>query len=231
MSCCVVYPLLFLLFSCVWMSEVQQEEHRNKTESTEHLDVEESDAALTSAEFQENFLREIYTELKTLKARQEVTEEQLRRTVAFSATLGPIGNLGPFNTDITVVFRKVFVNEGGAYNPTTGIFTAPVKGIYFFTIGGLYQPSKAMVLDLMKNGQKVLSVYKSSKAKHYDSGSRSVSLNLEKGDHVYIQLRSKTWIYDDVNVHSIFSGHLLFSPPITKAYVLPADALPATTQH
>ncbi|CAG5849348.1 unnamed protein product [Menidia menidia] len=48
--------------------------------------------------------------------------------LSFSAALTvPMDNPG------TIVFDKIFVNEGGFYNPTTGVFTAPVDGHYLFS--------------------------------------------------------------------------------------------------
>ncbi|XP_028849618.1 EMILIN-1b [Denticeps clupeoides] len=39
----------------------------------------------------------------------------------------------PMVTSGTIVFDKVFVNEGQSYSPRTGIFTAPLDGRYFFS--------------------------------------------------------------------------------------------------
>ncbi|XP_041672564.1 EMILIN-1-like [Cheilinus undulatus] len=39
----------------------------------------------------------------------------------------------PMERSGTIVFDKIFVNEGDFYDPKTGIFTAPVDGHYFFS--------------------------------------------------------------------------------------------------
>ncbi|XP_077374370.1 EMILIN-1-A-like isoform X2 [Festucalex cinctus] len=39
----------------------------------------------------------------------------------------------PMETPGTIIFDKIFVNEGDFYDPRTGIFTAPVDGHYFFS--------------------------------------------------------------------------------------------------
>uniref|UniRef100_A0A673I9F5 Cerebellin 7 n=1 Tax=Sinocyclocheilus rhinocerous TaxID=307959 RepID=A0A673I9F5_9TELE len=131
--------------------------------------------------------------------------------VAFAATLGNTGSLGPFNTEITLVYKDVFVNEGHAYNPTTGIFTAFVKGVYFFTFSGHNHSSKPMSLRLLKNGQQMITVYNHPRGGRYETASNSISLTLEKGDQVYMRLRENTWVFDNENDHTSFSGHLLFS--------------------
>uniref|UniRef100_A0A672KBB8 Cerebellin 7 n=1 Tax=Sinocyclocheilus grahami TaxID=75366 RepID=A0A672KBB8_SINGR len=237
MSCTILYPLLLLLFSCSTLSEVQQKEKEEQAEGTERLKVEESSVLLAFGEFQPQIFTWIQSELAELKSTVsclkntlQVTEEQLEQLkrkgnllsvlisqnekkdkVAFAATLGNTGSLGPFNTEITLVYKDVFVNEGRAYNPTTGIFTAFVKGVYFFTFSGHNHSSKPMSLRLLKNEQQMITVYNHPQGGRYETASNSISLTLEKGDQVYMRLRENTWVFDNENDHTSFSGHLLFS--------------------
>ncbi|KAG7250241.1 hypothetical protein CRUP_007294 [Coryphaenoides rupestris] len=48
--------------------------------------------------------------------------------LSFSAAL-----TNPMERPGTIVFDKIFVNEGDFYDPVTGVFTAPVDGHYFFS--------------------------------------------------------------------------------------------------
>ncbi|KAI4808331.1 hypothetical protein KUCAC02_000395 [Chaenocephalus aceratus] len=61
-------------------------------------------------------------------------------------------------TDITLIDRTVITNIGGA-SPSTGVFVAPVAGVYYFTIffhaGGKYEA----LLRLYKNNELVVVTY------------------------------------------------------------------------
>ena len=52
---------------------------------------------------------------------------------AFSANRSTALNIS--STNQTVVFNAVTHNQGSHYNSGTGIFTAPVSGLYFFSAG------------------------------------------------------------------------------------------------
>ncbi|KAK7159558.1 hypothetical protein R3I94_005794 [Phoxinus phoxinus] len=130
--------------------------------------------------------------------------------VAFAATLGHV--FGPFNEAVTLVYDHVFVNVRRAYNPTTGIFTAPVKGVYFFMVSAFHD-SWFMDLRLFKNEQQMVTIYNEPHGRYESapiSASKSISLILEEGDQVYVKLFENAWVYDDENYHNSFVGHLLF---------------------
>ncbi|XP_041922457.1 multimerin-2-like [Alosa sapidissima] len=138
--------------------------------------------------------------------------EREQRRVSFSASLltSGDGHTGPFSAATPLVYRHVFTNVGDGYNPNTGIFTAPVRGVYHFVVflhgAGSSTPTG---LSLHKNGEHVAVAYS-----HQTSGSitpsNGASLLLEVGDVVYVKLWPNSWVFDSQNRHTTFSGHLLF---------------------
>ncbi|XP_036940732.1 complement C1q tumor necrosis factor-related protein 6-like [Acanthopagrus latus] len=155
-------------------------------------------------------LEELKAELQKNKEQLDGLKKEVRgNRVAFGAALGNVGNVGHFNTEITLVYKKVFSNTG-SYNPATGIFTAPVKGFYYFSFSGHNHSIKPMGLRLMKNGEQMVTVYNHPAGNRYETATNGMTLQLEAGDQVCMRLRAHTWIVDNINSHSTFIGHLLF---------------------
>ncbi|KAL6463090.1 hypothetical protein MHYP_G00274810 [Metynnis hypsauchen] len=133
--------------------------------------------------------------------------------VAFSAALGlPAGLRGPFNVEITLVYKNVLTNIGNAYNSSTGIFTAPLKGVYYirFTASVYDNKSYNLGLNLYKNGDHLMHLGENSVdgiAKHVSSG---VALELVAGDQVYTKLPVNYVVWDDSLFRTSFSGFLIF---------------------
>ncbi|XP_052386034.1 complement C1q-like protein 4 isoform X2 [Carassius gibelio] len=153
--------------------------------------------------------------LKTLKEHSQKLEflqkENEAKKVAFSAGLleSETGHTGPSNSVITLVYKKVFSNIGGAYDSNTGVFTAPVKGAYYFKFYGHGHGGTTMAVSLLKNGKTQCSVF-AWKPTSNGNGSNGVVLTLEIGDQISTQLWANTWVYDDPESYTSFGGFLIF---------------------
>ncbi|KAG8011561.1 Complement C1q tumor necrosis factor-related protein 3 [Nibea albiflora] len=152
--------------------------------------------------------------LQQLTARVEKLERECeargKSQVAFSASLFTSEqetHHGPFNTDTTLVFKKVTTNVGNAYNSITGIFTAPIKGLYYMRFTSCVGESSPLNTALMKNGENMVAVYDNRGA--HASGSNGVTLVLEKGDTVWIALWAQKSVFDQSR-RTTFSGFLVF---------------------
>uniref|UniRef100_A0AAR2JK64 C1q domain-containing protein n=1 Tax=Pygocentrus nattereri TaxID=42514 RepID=A0AAR2JK64_PYGNA len=144
-----------------------------------------------------------------LSAEEPGEENSRRRKVAFSYASGLNGNFGPHSSDITVVFRKKITDVGKAFSPVTGVFTAPLRGVYYFRFNLLGISSYWLAVCLYKNHTKILDVTKYPKGQ-YKYAVGGATLLLQKGDHVYIKLRQKSQVSDNSDNHCTFSGFLLF---------------------
>lgn len=153
--------------------------------------------------------------------------------IAFSAGLTISGKIGPFSTETALIYSRVFTNSGSAYNPITGmhyhkhlnialkrdktdlsdsvagIFTAPVKGVYYFRFTAFNNKDKEwMAVNLYHNGQRIL--HNSEAANGHTFIANALILQLEQGSVVSLRLQQNCGLYDDSSSLNTFSGFLLF---------------------
>ncbi|CAL8373763.1 unnamed protein product [Boreogadus saida] len=137
-------------------------------------------------------------------------QESRSAAVGFTAALGH--SLGPVPIDIKVKYQEIISNMGKGYNPATGIFTAPVSGMYYFsyTMYNDVAPTPKAFMSLMKNGQRIVSTWDTKGDDSNDSATNAAVLQLKAGDQVYTILYETHQIYDDGANYNTFSGFLLF---------------------
>ncbi|KAG9282205.1 cerebellin-4-like [Astyanax mexicanus] len=150
-------------------------------------------------------LLELKSEL--LKMQKENTGSVTVPKVAFSAALTDSGTVGPFS----VQTQKVITNVGKAYNSNTGVFTAPVKGIYYFRFTALgFMHSNAMSVNLHKNQQTLMHIGSYNTHGYHEFISSGLTLELEVGDEIYTSLSATYKLYDNSNNSTTFTGFLLY---------------------
>ncbi|KAK9514878.1 hypothetical protein VZT92_025561 [Zoarces viviparus] len=145
-------------------------------------------------------------------ALQELQNSNKVGKVAFSASLLTSGD---GNTEseghVPLIYRNVFTNIGNHYDPNTGHFTAPVRGVYYFRFTGhVAHSDRSMIMRLVKNGRLMVTAgdRSTTSTDPEDNASNGVVLQLEVGDAVSIQMNGEVW--DDLYHRTTFSGFLLF---------------------
>lgn len=101
-----------------------------------------------------------------------------------------------YGTPIPFDFARV--NQGNAMNLTSGTFTAPLPGIYFFSFGGMAQFSSSnssayLEVALHLNGEKIgfALVEEENVVSHqYSQLTLQSTLNLKKDDRVWVEITS-----------------------------------------
>ncbi|KAI4871916.1 hypothetical protein NFI96_032278, partial [Prochilodus magdalenae] len=173
------------------------------------------------------------TELSAVKSKLAASDQEVetlkkeitgRPKVAFSAALTDSGTVGPYDVQTRLVFTKVFTNVGAAYNSATGVFTAPVKGLYYFRFTALgYLRSNAMAVNLHKNQQTLMHVGAYNTHGFHEFLSSGLVLELDVGDTVFTSLTATYKLFDNSNNSTTFTGFLLYPNSLQGSLVSAQD--------
>ena len=107
-----------------------------------------------------------------------------------------------------VKFDKVLTNNKNCYNPTTGVFTAPITGLYQVSATVMSSSSKSLYVHLWQNENSMVALYA---AAGYNEATVNTVLNLKKNDRLYLKVKdgSRAMNNGKEYPYSTFSGYLL----------------------
>jgi len=115
----------------------------------------------------------------------------------------------------TLVFPDVQVNDGDGYNGTTGVFTAPVTGVYMLTcmMQGHGDAEDNFQVEMLVDGMRKVDIFKDGAMSDEDQNSTiEVATRLVKGQKVWLRTMHKETAFDSnpkwANGNA-FSGALL----------------------
>jgi complement C1q subcomponent subunit B len=127
------------------------------------------------------------------------------RDVAFTAILSKDVTVKP---NEVVKYDRMITNWGKAYQPSTGVFTAPYHGLYSFSCTLMAHQDYAVHVIICKNGKKQSQIF--SNTKTYPQASQTLELELKRGDKITIQnARKIPGKLHDHGSYNIFSGFLV----------------------
>ncbi|XP_052814185.1 thrombospondin-1-like [Mya arenaria] len=94
-----------------------------------------------------------------------------------------------------ITFTAVILNEGNAFNKTTGLFTAPSSGNYFFSVQLCVQSRQSIYFNIRKGNTDMSSITFLTSAYDYGynsnpCGTSPVVTKLQAGDHVWVYMYS-----------------------------------------
>ncbi|XP_041374698.1 multimerin-2-like [Gigantopelta aegis] len=159
----------------------------------------------TDITFQQ-FAKEVTTKLIQLQTEVDSLKAKAAKdvVVAFHAEIS-VG-LTDMLTHSVIRFNKVDVNIGNGYNSGSGMFRAPVSGVYLIFLQVYSVPGHFVAISLFKKGMEVNEAVAGSGGYHTSTVAQMMHLN--KGEDVWEQhLVGDTSLNKYHRVH--FSGFLL----------------------
>ena len=141
--------------------------------------------------------------------------------------------LGPVSANTLVTFDKILTNVGNSFDAVTSHFVSPISATYvimahvmgvdereahaFIMVNDRHQVTSRVVIN--KTNERVKPIPNRTyrlqipvhATTHFGSGSQSLVLTLQRGDHIWIELGTGSALMND---YTTFSGFVLFSSDV-----------------
>ncbi|XP_060595286.1 complement C1q tumor necrosis factor-related protein 5-like [Ruditapes philippinarum] len=149
-----------------------------------------------------------------MKAKREEELIQLqgkleRPPIAFHAH--HVADLVLDTTDEIVIFTKSVINEGTGYDTSTGIFTAPVGGLYQFSVHTCVYKGMYAYIGIVLEG-KVIAADMNYDKDHFTCSAFGAIARVKSGEKVWVKSTvsdSVRKLYQDSHRMITFSGMLV----------------------
>ncbi|KAL4230897.1 Elastin microfibril interfacer 2 [Mactra antiquata] len=130
--------------------------------------------------------------------------------VAFSATFS--GKIEDAGAGQHMKFKNVILNDYEGYDPDTGVFRAPVCGVYSFTYVVASSLSTFVDATLVVKNKKINGAYsKVINHKNINQGTNTAIVHLHKGEQVWVEFKQDSSIKAEDELYNSFSGFLLYT--------------------
>eukprot|EP00105_Crassostrea_gigas_P014360 XP_011430983.1 PREDICTED: uncharacterized protein LOC105330775 [Crassostrea gigas] len=179
-----------------------------KGELTENLNrtVTKFETQFKTSEYDRLKLSSTVSSLEVAQMNMSKSKCDVSRKVGFSAS----SNAYDINwSSGALVFPVVITNIGNGYNPSNGVFTAPIAGVYVFFVNVQGYYTQNVYADIVQSGStKVRTMAVSDSQDRYDAGTNLAVLTLQKGERVWVRNHSGKGYYNDGPI-TTFSGFLI----------------------
>merc|ERR1711902_465051 len=111
-----------------------------------------------------------------------------------------------------LTFNGSLCNVGSGLDVDSGIFTAPVGGMYFFMFHIATHDNKKALLSIRKNGDEIASIFdQNHKDNHKNSmAGQTIIIDCQRGDEIVVYAYTGTWLADfPMNHYTHWVGMLL----------------------
>lgn len=125
--------------------------------------------------------------------------------IAFHASLENHLRNVPVGT--VIKFKKVHLNKGTGYDPSTGVFTAPEDGVYSFAWSFLSSKGSTVYIAAVVDNQVQAYTCVNDQQSFHVSTSGHFIYELKKGNKVWIKTWYRTVAYMHADYFSYFSGY------------------------